>query len=241
MEHLNEINPQEELEQRNTVEQQNGSGSKKKRLLPGADIEVLVLAENVLPFWANSGLTLQWKALTAFQQEVNELKTILEERYAEGGMRQPITQQLVELDQEMDKRLKNVKNYILEAYEEEDLAKSYYAAFGIVRIGSNYKLPFDRDKRLVSLKMLIQELEAQGFADYKFGKAYWEGIYTKYQQLHQLAIQTDGGISEKVQRKNILLKTVKDTLQSLVYLIKANYPDRVNGVLREWGFQKERY
>ena len=41
--------------------------------------------------------------------------------------------------------------------------------------------------------------------------------------------------------KNILKADLKKSLNAIVSVIKANYPDNYKQELRNWGFQKEKY
>ena len=57
----------------------------------------------------------------------------------------------------------------------------------------------------------------------------------------QQAIAIDGEVSVKVGNKNDLRLTIKKTHNALINLLKANYPDSYTTLLRNWGFQKEKY
>jgi hypothetical protein len=55
------------------------------------------------------------------------------------------------------------------------------------------------------------------------------------------AIIADGQVSTKVGSKNLLKEELEMVLNSLIHLIKANYPDSYEAELRNWGFQKNKY
>ena len=55
------------------------------------------------------------------------------------------------------------------------------------------------------------------------------------------AQHTDSSVSNIVGDKRQLKAELRKVLNSLVLLIHCNYPDTYKSVLREWGFQKEKY
>ena len=89
--------------------------------------------------------------------------------------------------------------------------------------------------------MIVAAISANGFDDKTYGKAYWLNIQTQFDELLGSASAIDSTVSNKVGDKNVLKKELKKGLNSLVAVIKGNYPDTYKQELRTWGFQKEKY
>jgi hypothetical protein len=141
------------------------------------------------------------------------------------------------LDKSIDNALVYVKGYLLDKYKKEN-DKSYYAAFGIEK-GARY--PRDQNSRSAALKLTIEAIAANGFGTKEFGTAFWTGIKTQYDALLTTASNTDSTVSTKVGDKNALKVELKKALNSIILVIKGNYPDTYKQELRNWGFQKEKY
>ncbi len=53
------------------------------------------------------------------------------------------------------------------------------------------------------------------------------------------ALQLNAGATLAERRSTRI--EIKKTLNALIYLVKANYPDNYHTELKQWGFQKDRY
>ena len=84
-------------------------------------------------------------------------------------------------------------------------------------------------------------LVEHGFDGKEYGAAFWTPIQIQYASLLTQAIAMDGAVSTKVSSKNTLKDAVRKTLNSLIFVIKGNFPDTYKAELRAWGFQKEKY
>jgi hypothetical protein len=84
-------------------------------------------------------------------------------------------------------------------------------------------------------------LKAKNWKDKKYGVDFWTPLIEEYNTLYSATNSTTGTISKVVQDKNDCRKKIQNTLNGLVLVIKANYPDTYTGELRNWGFQKEKY
>ncbi|MDQ2771843.1 MAG: hypothetical protein M3Y54_15245 [Bacteroidota bacterium] len=112
-----------------------------------------------------------------------------------------------------------------------------------MREGKNFRLPTARTARAGALAKLVAALTAHKYDKRKFGTAFWQPIATEYAQLAKDSGELRGTASEAVGQKNALEAPLRVVLRALVLSIKANYPDvdAQRGVLRAFGFQKERY
>jgi hypothetical protein len=157
-----------------------------------------------------------------------------------GSARPQLTKALQVVEKTIDEGIQNVKNYIVEKYK-KDNAKSYYPSFGIVQKGSSFSLPKDQDGRSKALELLVEAIAENGFGDKQYGPAFWKTVQTEYDTLLETASATDSAISSKVGDKNMLKKEIKKALNSIIAVIRGNYPDTYKTELRNWGFQKEKY
>lgn len=215
--------------------------STKKSNVPIADVDFGTVAFNVATKWnETASISLLWTTATEFTTQATAYNSELSMRNQVGGGRPQITQALKNLDVIMDDALAYVKGYIIDKYKKES-APSYYPAFGIEHKKIKYVFPRDRNKRLASLELMLQGIVDNGFGGKEFGTAFWTDIKTQYESLVNQASSTDGIISSRVSSKNTLKGSLKKTLNSLISVIKGNYPDTYKAELRTWGFQKEKY
>lgn len=209
--------------------------------IPRADIDLRDVARSVSKQWLiNPGLTLLWLTRDDFDTNVENYSTLLTERKSTGGTRPEYTGLLKNLDKTVNGNLYHIKDYLVAKYTSR-VAPSYYASFGMVKVGKSYKLPVDRNNRLEALGLLVSAITTEGFQANEFGLAYWTDIQTKYTSYLTHAFTIDGTVSNKVGNKNVLKKEIRKGLNAIINLIKANYPDTYKTELREWGFQKEKY
>ena len=225
----------------NTKQKVEGLKPVPKPQIPNADIDFAAVVHFVSKKWRdNEWLVLKWLTVATFETEANTFNAILDARMQSGGSRPQIAHSLRVLDKKMNAALSYVKGYIMEKHKKES-GKSYYASFGLEKKGYRNSFPHDRNKRLVSLELMIEALQTNGFADKEYGTAFWLPIKEQYELLLQQQTAVDGQISVKVGDKNILKKKLKKGLNAIIHNIKSNYPDTYKQELRNWGFQKERY
>ncbi len=209
--------------------------------VPVSDVDFLTVAKVVLTTWtANPTFTLIWTNVSDFGTLVASYETTFNARKQGGGLRPQYTQQLKDLDNDINKSLFFVKGYLAEKYG-KDNAISYYPEFGIEKVNKSYILPKDRNSRGTALSMLLTAIDTHGFTNMTYGKTFWQPIITQYLQLLQQSQQTDSAISQNVGNKNHTKEQIREVLNALVLLIKANYPNTYKNELRTWGFQKEKY
>ena len=217
------------------------SSKKNVKNLPISDVDFLVVAKTVETAWlANPNFQLIWINVSDYSLLLTSYETTYNARKQSGGLRPQYTRQLKELDKEMDKSLSFIKNYLADKFG-KDNAISYYAEFGIEKSKKGYTLPQDRNSRNTALSMLLTGIDTHNFTTMTYGKSYWQPIVTQYSQLLLQSQQTDSSISQNVGNKNYVKEQIREVLDALVLLIKANYPNTYKNELRNWGFQKEKY
>jgi hypothetical protein len=212
-----------------------------KAYTPSADISLKDLATTVAANWKlNPLMTLIWTKQSVFEDTVNQFNTSLGQRLSTGGGRSVVTNDLKNTDQKVKDHTEYLKVYLKEKYGKDDFT-SYFPQFGIVKQGSNYVFPADRNKRNEALKLTIEAIQAHGFAEKTYGLAFWQEIKDLYEVLLNTAVVTDGNLAGLVNTKNQHRALIVKTLNALIHIIKGNYPDDYAAVLRTWGFQKEKY
>jgi len=100
-------------------------------------------------------------------------------------------------------------------------------------------LPKGKAECLAGMRKLISGLIKYEMTDINYGLDYWTAIADEYETLTTTSKESAGNISRKASDKNILKAELRKTLNALILLIKANFPDNYAAILREWGFLKE--
>jgi hypothetical protein len=216
---------------------------RKKDGLPKAQLALATLGLAAAKAWLASELpALLFVSKAAFSSQAAAYAASLGTADAADDGASPQAGRLKTLDKLIAKNLGFVKGYLAEDHD-EDGGESYYAEFGIVREGKNFRLPTARTARAGALGKLVAALAAHKYDKKKFGTAFWQPIATEYAQLAKDSGERRGTASAAVGQKNALEAPLRQVLRSLVLSIKANYPDEdaQRGVLRAFGFQKEVY
>jgi hypothetical protein len=209
--------------------------------IPRADLDFLNTSIKINDSWQLfPQITLVYITQGDFGNLVNNFSVSLGARKSTGSQRPEFTKKLELLDVAIDRDIENVKRYLEEKYGKVS-APSYYSQFGIIKEHDMYKLPIDHDDRKGALELLIPALTTHGFQTFAFGLAYWYDVLEKFNEYLTKSIDIDATVSGKVGEKNILKKQIKKVLNSLIKVIMGNYPEDYKNVLRNWGFQKEKY
>jgi hypothetical protein len=212
----------------------------KKGKLPKKDNDFGTLSKAVNKKWKTMpAITLLYITQAEFEGKVNLFDSTLGNRQTTGGKRSPLTQQLKNKDALIRKGISGIKTYLKDKYEGD--AISYYSLFGIEKIGKNYELPTDKDKRKDVLDIIITAIASEGFGNEKYGTAFWTLMKTDYTKLLKDANDNDSSVSSDVGKKTVLKDEIEEVLNSIIYLIKGNYPKTWEAELRNWGFLKEHY
>ncbi len=223
-----------------------GSGStptKKaaKGNVPRKDQDLGDTAKAVSTKWSTeTWLTLQYTTQSAFDGRVTDFLKDIADKLTESGDRSPIAQQFINLDKDISKGAKNVKAYIADKFSAED-AHAYYAQFGFVHRNHSWEIPRDHNARLAALNLMVAAIAANGFGSKTYGTTFWTDIRDKYDTAITSAGTADADISGLVGDKILARKHIRKVLNSLVSVIKGNYPEDYKQILRTFGFQKEKY
>ena len=224
----------------------NGSENPKKKSsakprVPKGDDNLSTTTGTVSKKWlATPAITMLWKTSAEFALEAEAFINVLDERNLKGSDRPSVTKDLKTINKKLDEGIEFIKSYLVSEFGKAN-AGAYFSKFGIEKVGTGYRLPNDRDKRKNALKLLVPAIVAQGFEAKPYGKAYFEPLVTDFNSLATDASDSDGGVSSLVGNKNAQKAEVLLVLKSLIKIIEGNYPKTYKSVLREWGFQKEKY
>jgi hypothetical protein len=214
--------------------------TKSTKTVPNKDDDFGKLCKFVNEKWKqNPFFVLLYITQPEFDTMVSQYNTTLSSKKTTAGKRPTITGDLNAADKRINKGISQVKLYLQEKYEEQ--ATQHYASFGIVHKGRNYKFPNDREGRLAGLKLIVENIESEGFADKKYGREFWNELNNNYETMLDQSVKTVGAVSNKVSSKNLLKEQLTEVLNSLIDLLRGNYRKQFKAMLREWGFQKERY
>lgn len=213
----------------------------KTKSLPAKELELGAIATLASAKWTvSTWLTLLWLTPVQFATLVVNYKAALTIRNISGGTKKGVVQSMKLINKEIDDAMVYVKGYILEIFK-KDRAKSMYATFGIQSKGGHYNLPDDIDGRAAALGTLLTAIRDNGLDDKEYGRAFWDDIKARFDELASQTTSLSSTISVKVGDKKELKKELLLALNSLIKAIQANYPHTWKEELRAWGFQKERY
>ena len=119
---------------------------------------------------------------------------------------------------------------------------AHYAQFGIIKLKSgNYGLPNDNDKRLFALQQLVASINESPLHNRRYGYAYWNDLLVRFEAAKNQAVNDDSAVSQHVNDKQEQKIYIRQTLNALLLLIRANWPHQWREEMRVWGFQKEKY
>ena len=213
----------------------------KTKSLPAKELELGAIATLASAKWTvSTWLTLLWLTPAQFATLVVNYKAALTIRNISGGTKKGVVQSMKLINKEIDDAMVYVKGYILEIFK-KDRAKSMYATFGIQSKDGHYNLPDDIDGRAAALGTLLTAIRDNGLDDKEYGRAFWDDIKARFDELASQTTSLSSTISVKVGDKKELKKELLLALNSLIKAVQANYPHTWKEELRAWGFQKERY
>ena len=213
----------------------------KKSNTPTTDINLAAVAVRVAAKWSDyPHISLMHTTQTDFAATAAQFNDFIQQRVDEMNTRPTMTRSIKELTADIKLGLKMVRGYLLEKYEDEKLAMSYYPDFGLEKKGTAWVFPADQQRALSALKAIKKGLVTHGFGSKKFGTTKFTQLETDYTNAVNTAVINDGMASATVSNKEVMKKNIKMVLISIRFAIRAHYPDTYTGILRDFGFQKEK-
>jgi hypothetical protein len=208
---------------------------------PTDDVNLAALCMRVANKWAAyPQLTLVFIAQADFLQQATNFNTLIQQRVLEQQTRPTTTRTTKQLEADVKLAMRVVRGYLLEKYKEDAKVKLYLPDFGLEKRGNTWLLPTDQQRVLIAIRTAKAGTLTHGFGTKSFGTTFWTAMETNYTNAIQAAISNDGSASSTVAQKEVMKKEIKKTLVALRNAIRANYPDTYAGVLRDFGFQKEK-
>ena len=196
----------------------------KTKSLPAKELELGAIATLASAKWTvSTWLTLLWLTPVQFATLVVNYKAALTIRNISGGTKKGVVQSMKLINKEIDDAMVYVKGYILEIFK-KDRAKSMYATFGIQSKGGHYNLPDDIDGRAAALGTLLTAIRDNGLDDKEYGRAFWDDIKARFDELASQTTSLSSTISVKVGDKKELKKELLLALNSLIKAVQAIYP-----------------
>lgn len=206
--------------------------------IPRREADKLALAKTVLESWtSNSQIVLRWITIAEFEQLVLDFETFLSSKTGETSQRSPYSSRLRELDDTINMCLRYIKNFLENMYGYKQ-SKAHYAKCGIEKVSGKYCIPTNRQQRVAALQVLLNTITDMGMTG-PYGPEFWQPIVDEYKQLTSQTTTTVKSVSRTVGDKKLTKEQIDKVLNSLIFLIKANYPDKWENELRAWGFLKD--
>lgn len=213
----------------------------KRSSVPVDDINFAALSLRVATAWAAyPQVKLLHITQASFASKAAQLDALVQQRIAEQQSRPVTTISLKQLSTDARFGIKIVRSYLLERYKDEKKAAQHYLDFGLERKSNTWVLPVDQQRLLASLRTIKVSIVTYGFDAKDFGLQFWTDMEANYNAALQDSILHDGSSSTTVNQKDVLKKELKSIMTSLRLTIRANYPDTYTGILRNFGFQKEK-
>jgi hypothetical protein len=218
--------------------------SKKKRkvsLLPFSDVDKLQVTKVALPKWKeNPQITLVWKTVEEFELDIQKFEGSCNDKTETKVKRTPTVKKLSELNRKIDKMLIFIKDALKDIYGKNTF-QSYFPEFGIEKASRGYLLPTDQTQRGKSLTLLVDGITNHQLQGLNSSLEVWQSIKDEYFALLDESTTGKTTESEHVGDKVIYRPIIKQTLEALAGVIRWNYPENYENVLRSWGFMRETY
>lgn len=171
-----------------------------------------------------------------------ELRANIIKQKQNDADRRDATKKLKDINKEIDKRIKNLKDYIADEYEKERV-KTIYPAYCIEFNKSVYKLPADNDNRMRGLDMIVMELSKADnpLKSKKYGLDFWTAQRDAHRTAWALNKEIDGQRSLLSKALTVGKAECKRLQLRLRTHLKATFFDNYKNVWRDFGFQAEKY
>ncbi len=210
-------------------------------LIPGSDIGKATVSNSVAVAWeANPQITLMWKTVEEFKIDVSNFARALESKTSVKTKRSPLSFKIKTVNKAIDRLLIFVKDELKVLFGKEAF-QSYFPEFGIQYIKGGYKIPYDMQERQPALAMLIAAVQKYELRGANSNLATWQALKDEYDQYTSESTLSTTTESKHIGDKVIYRPKVVKTLECLAGVIKCNYPDNYENVLRSWGFLRETY
>ena len=220
-----------------TTVQTSGSS---KPALPQPMVDFLSVIEKVHAKWQASGLTSAYATPEDLSHLTETIKAKIEEKDGLKAQRRIVAKQIANVNGEINQSVIFIKDALKRDFGKSNFS-SYMEKFGFIRHYNRWVLPIGLSARLYSLEKLISALAEYNPDVGKYDAAFWQEKHDELQLLGNKSRELAGLISLAVAKRRTAEQKARKIVQSLIFLVKANYFDNYKAVLRSWGILKETF
>lgn len=214
--------------------------SKKVANMPTRMAELLAVATRVYESWDETKLPLLWCTRTEFKGYIDEMAKQLASGKSAGATRRQITKELRDTNARINAAAGDLKRLLFIKYKSD--YKVYMADAGIKTVGKNYSFPKNQQERILALDMACSFVERNpALTTPELNLTHWQEMRADYIAHVNSAVNKDSSVTESSIKKSKYKENIVKTLNSIIWLIRANYPDSYQQEIRRWGFHKEKY
>jgi len=211
-----------------------------KATIPHREVDFISVAKNVQKYWSVSDLKLGWTNADELLVKINDLDALSSQAIDIKAGRRPVSREIEVLRNETKSHLSAVRTAVKMKLGEENY-DVYLPQLGFIHSSRGYAFPKNAESIMVSLNSLIKGLSDLELSPYLYDEAYWQAMLEKFKTNIESSRKMAAEISALVSQKLELKSEIRKILNSVVLLLRANYPDSYKHVLRSWEVQKERF
>jgi len=222
--------------------QQDEKSKQRRSIRPRKESDIISTSRIASVKWKASGLTLAWVTPENMQAKTEEHDTAVSNKQLTSSGQSPAINEKKLLDQETLEELGKLKGYIIGCIGKKG-AFAYFPLFGMeYNKNSGWRIPGDLTAKLRALEILITGFDHKDLTNIPVDvKATWISIKDRYTNLGNNSTAATGEVSKIVAEKKPLKDEITDMLDALILLVQCNYPKTYVGILREWGFTREKF
>lgn len=213
---------------------------KKVSTLPKSQAELLAVAIRALQNWNEVKFPIQWIKKNDFANLLIEFEASFTSGKTASATRLQVTSELRTANKNIDKGISDLKRLMVNKYGRD--YKSYLQHVGIKVVNGRFVFPKNQQERKHALEMVCRYVENNpSLTSAELTLAHWQNMLAEYVRCLNLAVESDNTVTDSSMKKGQYKETIVKTLNSLILLIKANFPDTYTQEIRLWGFHKEKY
>ncbi len=209
--------------------------------VPGTDLELMQSAKFAQSEWQKSNeISLVWSSAEQLDTKITNYENLVDQKAETITLRKIRVGEMKALNTDIDIGVERLKTKLIGIYGRTE-AIVYYHQIGLDNSTNSYSLPVAYFKRSKAIEKLIKALPNLGLSENDYGLLYWQETYAKLVALSDELAEIAGSISVLSAEKNEAKAEIKQTLYSLYYSLKANYPSNFRAMARKYGLLKERF
>ncbi|MDR1102968.1 MAG: hypothetical protein LBL42_04330 [Tannerella sp.] len=209
--------------------------------VPNGDF--IAAAKDIANYWKGKpAYKLSWTDARQLEQAAQMLEALSDASNAVKGDRAFLTGNFKDINTLINRQLVHVKGYIMNNFAKKK-AQVQYVRFGITRQpNGHFGLPPDGEERHQALQQLVSALETSKFRDSPYGYEHWKNLLKQFEDSESKAPVDSSLLPLNFGRQKKVRKAmIRQTLNALIMLIRANHPHQWRKELTVWGFRRERY